>query len=162
MIEAPDRYLEDFVKAGADSLTVHVEAAQDLSGTLGAIRSLGVRTGVSISPGTAADEAADAIENLDLFLVMTVRPGFSGQSFMPGPLEEVRRVRKWKAEGKTQALIQVDGGIDAETAPLAAQAGAEVFVAASAVFRHEEGIAAGINAINDALEAGSSALESSV
>jgi ribulose-phosphate 3-epimerase len=152
MIETPQRYLESFAGAGADSLTVHVEAADDLGTTLEAIRELGLRTGVAISPGTPADRALDVIDGLDLFLVMTVRPGFSGQAFMPEPLVEVEQVSKWKRDGQTNALLQVDGGIDANTAPFAAQAGAEVFVASSAVFDHKEGIAVGMDAIRDSLE----------
>ena len=151
MIESPERYLQDFADAGADSLTVHAEATDDLGAMVAAIKDLGVKAGVAISPGTPAERAADVLAELDLMLVMTVVPGFSGQSFMREPLQEVLKVREWKDQSLTQALIQVDGGIDAETAPRAAAAGAEVFVAASAVFKHEDGIAAGIDAIRSAL-----------
>lgn len=151
MIETPQRYLEDFAKAGADSLTVHVEATTDLEQSTQAIRDLGLRAGVAISPGTPVDRVKQVLERIDLLLVMTVNPGFSGQSFMPEPLQEVEQLRKLKLQGRTKALIQVDGGIDARTAPLAGQAGAEVFVAASAIFKHKDGIAAGIAALRSSL-----------
>lgn len=152
MIENPQRYLEDFAGAGADSLTVHVEAAEDLEKLVGAIHDLGLRAGVAISPGTSAEQASEVLSNVDLMLVMTVRPGFSGQSFMTEPLEQVKWLRERKLEGRTKALIQVDGGIDSQTAPQAKQAGAEVFVAASAIFQYEQGIASGIAAIRNSLE----------
>ncbi|MFQ5944040.1 MAG: ribulose-phosphate 3-epimerase [Anaerolineales bacterium] len=152
MIENPQRYLEDFVKAGADSLSVHAEAVEDLAQIVSAIQGLGVRTGVAISPGTPADRALEVLDRIDLMLVMTVKPGFSGQSFMPEPLQEVEKLRDLKLGNRMQALIQVDGGIDAVTAPLAAQAGAEVFVSASAIFGHEQGIAAGIESIRNSLD----------
>ncbi|MFQ5922179.1 MAG: ribulose-phosphate 3-epimerase, partial [Anaerolineales bacterium] len=152
MIETPQRYLQDFAKAGADSLTVHVEATNDLEQVTGSIKDLGLRAGIAINPGTPAEQVSEALSHIDLLLVMTVNPGLSGQSFMPEPLQEVERVRELKLQGRTQALIQVDGGIDAHTAPLAARAGAEVFVAASAIFNHEQGIASGIAAIKSSLE----------
>ena len=148
MIENPAAYLDNFAKAGADSITVHVEATNELVKLIGAIQDLGLRAGVAISPGTPAEQASEVLESVDLMLVMTVKPGFSGQSFMPEPLEQV----KWLHESKTKALIQVDGGIDSQTAPLAAKAGAEVFVAASAIFNHEHGISEGITAIRTSLE----------
>ena len=151
MIDAPQRYLEDYAKAGADSLTVHAEATNDLEQVTRSIKDLGLRAGVAMSPGTSVDHAPKALKRIDLLLVMTVNPGFSGQSFMPEPLKEVERLRKLKLQRRTKALIQVDGGIDADTAPLAAQAGAEVFVAASAIFKHKQGIAAGIEAIRGSL-----------
>jgi ribulose-phosphate 3-epimerase len=151
MIENPDRYLEDFAEAGADSLTVHVEATEELANLVSAIKGLGLQAGVAISPGTPAEQASGVLNDIDLVLVMTVKPGFSGQSFMSEPLEQVKLLRDLKLEGRTEALIQVDGGIDSLTAPQAARAGAEVFVAASAIFKHEHGIAEGIAAIRTSL-----------
>jgi ribulose-phosphate 3-epimerase len=151
MIENPERYLGDFADAGADSLTVHVEASEDLKGLVGAIHDLGLRAGVAISPGTLAERASKVLDSIELMLVMTVAPGFSGQSFMTEPLEQVKWLRELKLRGQTKALIQVDGGIDSQTAPQAKQAGAEVFVAASAIFKYEEGIARGIAAISNSL-----------
>ena len=152
MIQNPHRYLEDFANAGADSLTVHVEAAENLEQLVRAVQDLGLRAGVAISPGTPAEQTLEVLDRIDLLLVMTVRPGFSGQSFMPEPLRQVEIVRELKVQGRIRALIQVDGGIDARTAPQAARAGAEVFVAASAIFNHEHGISKGIAAIRDSLE----------
>jgi ribulose-phosphate 3-epimerase len=152
MIENPERFLEDFAKAGANSLTVHVEASDDLATLVGAIQDLGLKAGVAISPGTLAEQAVEVLDRIDLMLVMTVRPGLSGQSFMAEPLVQVERFRELKQQGRMQALIQVDGGIDAHTAPQAARAGADVFVAASAIFKHEKGIAEGIEAIKNSLE----------
>lgn len=153
MVESPRRFLDDFAEAGADSLTVHVEATNELERLVEAIQDLGLRAGVAISPGTSADRVLPVLDRIDVVLVMTVRPGFSGQSFMAEPLLEVRRLHELIMKEQAQALIQVDGGIDAQTAPVAAQAGAEVFVAASAIFGHPEGIPVGIRAIRDSLEA---------
>lgn len=152
MIENPGRYLEDFAKAGADSLTVHVEATDELGKLVDAIQDLGLRAGVAISPGTLAEQASEVLNIIDLMLVMTVKPGFSGQSFMAEPLEQVKWLRDSKLKGQTKALIQVDGGIDPQTAPQAAKAGADVFVAASAIFKNEQGVAEGIQAIRTSLE----------
>jgi len=152
MIEDPERYLDDFANAGADSLTVHVEATEDLKGLVGAVHGLGIRAGVAISPGTRAERALEVLNSIELMLVMTVVPGFSGQSFMSESLEQVRWLRDRQLEGQTKALIQVDGGIDSQTAPQAMQAGAQVFVAASAIFKYEQGIPQGIAAIRSALE----------
>ena len=151
MIENPERFLEDFARAGADSLTVHVEATEDLAKLVGAIHDLELRAGVAFSPGTPAKQASEVLDIIDLMLVMTVKPGFSGQSFMTAPLEQVKWLRELKLNGQTKALIQVDGGIDSHTAPQAEQAGAEVFVAASAIFNHQQGIAEGIAAIRTSL-----------
>jgi ribulose-phosphate 3-epimerase len=152
MIENPGHYLEDFAKAGADWLTVHVEASDELVNLVEAIQDLGLRAGVAISPGTPIEQASEVLNTVDLMLVMTVKPGFSGQSFMSEPLEQVKLLRELKLGGRTKALIQVDGGIDSHTAPQAAEAGAEVFVAASAIFNNEQGIAEGIAAIRTSLE----------
>ena len=151
MIENPERYIGDFANAGADSLTVHVETTDDLKRLVGAIHDLGLRAGVAISPGTLAERASEVLDSLELMLVMTVVPGYSGQSFITEPLEQVKWLREQKLDGRTKARIQVDGGIDSQTAPQAKQAGAEVFVAASAIFKFEQGIAQGIAAIRNSL-----------
>ena len=151
MIENPERLLEDFARAGANTVTVYVEATEDLAKLVGAIHDLELRAGVAFSPGTPAKQASEVLDIIDLMLVMTVKPGFSGQSFMTAPLEQVKWLRELKLNGQTKALIQVDGGIDSLTAPQAEQAGAEVFVAASAIFNHQQGIAEGIAAIRTSL-----------
>jgi ribulose-phosphate 3-epimerase len=152
MIADPDRYLGDFAEAGADSLTVHVEAAGHLHRTLEHIRSLGLSPGVALNPATPAGQISEVLALVDLVLVMTVEPGFAGQAFIPGALRKVEQVREWRNAGLTQARIGVDGGISAETAPLAARAGADVFVAASAIFGHAEGPGSGVRALLDSLE----------
>lgn len=161
MIESPERHFEAFSQAGADSLTVHIEAVPDPRSAIDKIHALELRAGIALSPGTPADRISNVLEMVDLVLVMTVNPGFSGQAFMPEALDKVEQVRSWIRDGRTQASIQVDGGIDSSTAPLAAQAGAEVFVAASAIFRHEGGIVDGIRAIRESLEFAGSDPESS-
>ena len=130
---------------------MHVETTEDLKRLVGAIHDLGLRAGVAISPGTLAERASEVLDSLELMLVMTVVPGFSGQSFLTEPLEQVKWLREQKLDGRTKARIQVDGGIDSQTAPQAKQAGAEVFVAASAIFKFEPGIAQGIAAIRNSL-----------
>jgi len=152
MITDPDRYLEAFSEAGADSLTVHVEAAGHLHRTLEQIHELGLRAGVALKPETPAGQVYEVLPLLDLVLVMTVEPGFAGQSFIPETLRKVEQFRGWQNAGLTRARIAVDGGITAETAPLAAKAGAEVFVAASAIFEHAGGVGAGVQAILESLE----------
>ncbi len=152
MIESPEKHLEDYAKAGADSLTVHVEATDDLAAAVSNIHRLGLRAGAALSPGTPVSTLSGALEALDLALVMTVHPGYAGQAFMADQLPKAGELRRLREAGKTEALIEVDGGISAETAPEAAAAGADVFVAASAVFKHPAGIAAGVTALRQALE----------
>ncbi len=147
MIESPERHIEAFAKAGADSITIHTEASHNLHHTLQGIRALGCRAGVAINPGTPAEAVRPVLHMVDLVLLMTVNPGYSGQAFLPEVLPKVRQVRTWLDESNPEALIQVDGGINAETLPLASQAGVQVFVAGSAVFDHPDGIAAGIKAL---------------
>lgn len=135
MIEAPDRYLGAFADAGADVLTVHVEACPHLHRTLQTIKELGKRAGVALNPGTPAAHLSEVLAEVDLVLAMTVNPGFSGQRFISSVVPKVRQIREWLDERGLAAELEVDGGIDAATAPLAVAAGATVLVAASAVFR---------------------------
>jgi ribulose-phosphate 3-epimerase len=134
MIEAPERHLDAFAQAGADGLTVHVEACPDLSGTLRQIRGLGKRAGVALNPDTPAGAIHPVLSDADLVLVMTVYPGASGQKFISGMLPKVRQLRADLDRRRSDSLLEVDGGVDPETGPLAAEAGATVFVAATAVF----------------------------
>lgn len=152
MIGNPQQHLNSFADAGADRLTVHVEASDPLDDTLHQIRELGLKAGVALNPDTPIERIEGVLDHLDLILAMTVFPGFSGQAFIPEALPKVEQASRWQQEGRTSALIEVDGGISAETAPLAAQAGAQVFVAASAIFKHAEGIAAGVQALRAALD----------
>ncbi len=130
MISHPLQYAEDFVKAGAQMLTFHVECDDDTAETIEAIRSLGCRVGLSLKPNTPVETILPFLPQVDMVLVMTVEPGFGGQSFMPDMMPKVSAVRK----AAPDLLIQVDGGISAKTIAQAAESGANVFVAGSAVF----------------------------
>lgn len=130
MISHPLQYAEDFVKAGAQMLTFHVECEDDTAETIEAIRSLGCRVGLSLKPNTPVETILPFLPQVDMVLVMTVEPGFGGQSFMPDMMPKVSAVRK----AAPDLLIQVDGGISAKTIAQAAESGANVFVAGSAVF----------------------------
>lgn len=153
MVERPEALLPAFVEAGADSVTLHVEATPHIHRALQQARALGVRVGVALNPGTPAVAVEPVLPQVDLVLVMTVNPGFAGQRFLPEVLPKVRAVRALLDRVNPQALLQVDGGINAETLPLAREAGAQVFVAASAVFGHPEGIAGGLQALRAACTA---------
>lgn len=129
MIDDPSRYLADFRKAGADWITIHVEAEKDAAGAIRAIKTLGAKAGLSLRPKTSVEELAPYLSELDLILVMSVEPGFGGQSFMPDQIEKIRALRP-----KFKGLISIDGGIDPKTAPLALKAGVDILVAGSAIF----------------------------
>ncbi|HET7410898.1 MAG TPA: ribulose-phosphate 3-epimerase [Paracoccaceae bacterium] len=133
MIAPVDPYLRAFAEAGADVLTVHAEAGPHLDRTLQAIRDLGKRAGVALNPATPAEAIAWVLDRIDLVCVMTVNPGFGGQSFIPAMLPKIARLRE--LIGDRPVHIEVDGGVTPETAPQVAAAGADVFVAGSAVFR---------------------------
>jgi len=152
MVTNPVSLLTAFAEAGADGLTVHVEADPHLHRTLQTIRDLGCRAGVAINPGTPAESVREVPHLVDLVLVMSVNPGFSGQRFLPEVLPKARRIREWLDEVNPQAVVEMDGGINAETLPHALKAGVQVFVAASAVFHHPDGIAAGIHALRQAIQ----------
>lgn len=138
MISEPLRYAEDFARAGANRITFHVECDDDPMQVIEKIRSLGVSPAVALKPGTPAEQVFDLIPYVDMVLVMTVEPGFGGQSFMGDMMPKVAAVRKFADENGFDINIQVDGGIDKNTAPLAAKAGANNFVAGSALFRQED------------------------
>ena len=136
MIDRPLRYVRQFCEAGADLVNVHVEAdtPENITAALEAVRALGKKTGVTLKPGTPASAVEPWLETVDLVLVMTVEPGFGGQHFMADQLEKIALLRRW-IDGRNPACeLEADGGITAETAPLAIEAGANVLVAGSAVF----------------------------
>ena len=135
MIQEPIRYIEQFVKAGADLITVHLEACADVAATLQKIHDSGVKVGLSIKPGTAVEQVLPYLQDIDMVLVMTVEPGFGGQKFMPDMIGKVQTLRKVIEEKGLPVDIQVDGGINAETLPLVLEAGANVIVAGTAVLR---------------------------
>ena len=147
MIVEPERYLADFAEAGADVITVHAEACTHLHRTLQEIKILGCRAGIAINPGTPADAVHPVLPSVDMVLVMTVNPGYSGQKFIPETMPKVKRIRNWIDENGLEVDIQVDGGIDPDSLPVAQQAGANVFVAASAVYKHPESIQIGMNSL---------------
>lgn len=134
MIERPERYLERFAEAGADILTVHAEATPHLHRVLEGIRDLGVKPGLALNPLTPLGVFKEALPHLSLALVMSVDPGFGGQAFIPSSLTRLERLRAWRDALNPACEIEIDGGIDTETIADAARAGAEVFVAGSAVF----------------------------
>jgi ribulose-phosphate 3-epimerase len=138
MIEAPERQIEEFAKAGADSITFHAEATPHANRTLAAIRELGCGAGIAINPGTPVEAVAELRNLADLVLCMTVNPGWGGQSFIPSSPDKVERLRPLVGTAK----IEVDGGIDAETAGPIAAAGASLFVAGSAIFGADDPAAA--------------------
>ena len=138
MIEDPIRYIKDFVKAGADSITFHYESCNDQKAVIEEIRKYGVRVGISIKPQTPAFVLEPLLPSVDMVLVMTVEPGFGGQKLIPDTLSTVRQVKDMSAFMKAPIDIQVDGGITPENAHLAVEAGANVLVAGSANFRAED------------------------
>jgi len=150
MIAPCDPYLEAFAKAGSDIITVHVEAGPHVHRSLQAIRALGKKAGVTLNPGTAVETIEPVVDLVDLILVMSVNPGFGGQAFIPSAVEKIARLRA--LAGGRPIDIEVDGGITPETAPLVAQAGANVLVAGSAVFKggKPESYRANISAIRNA------------
>jgi ribulose-phosphate 3-epimerase len=134
MIQDPDRYLERFAEAGADVITVHLEACTHLQRTLARIRALGKRAGVAINPHTSEESLRYVLGDLDLILVMSVNPGFSGQKFLRQVLPKLRNLRDWIERDKLAIDLQIDGGVSPETAREVVEAGARVLVAGSAVF----------------------------
>ena len=153
MISDPDRYLEAFAKAGADTLQVHVEGAIDLRQTIQRIRHLGKKVGVVLKPATSPISLIDILAEVDIVLVMTVEPGFGGQAFMPAMLTKVRQVRQMIDGVRPEIELEVDGGIDVHSTPQVVAAGARVLVAGSSIFRAKGGIAQGMEAIRNAANA---------
>jgi ribulose-phosphate 3-epimerase len=151
MIVEPERYLADFARAGASHITVHVEASPHLHRTLEAIRDLGLKAGIAVNPHTPVSAFADVLYLADIVTVMTVNPGFGGQSLITSTLAKFGALRQL-AGGRTEPLMLVaDGGVNEKTAAQVAAAGASVLVAGNAVFGHAGGIAAGVQALRGAL-----------
>jgi ribulose-phosphate 3-epimerase len=150
MIEHPERYISEFVHAGADIITVHVEACPHLHGTIQLIKKLGVKAGVSLNPPTPLSAVDEYIHDVDLVLIMSVNPGFGGQSFIPETLPRIANMRKILDNRKPGVELEVDGGINAENAPAIVEAGANVLVAGNSVFRAEEGISQALQRLREA------------
>ena len=134
MVTEPGRYIQDFVDCGADSITVHAEACEDLDRTLQMIRDSGVRVGVSINPATPVHDISHVLEDVDMVLIMTVNPGFGGQKYIGEMTEKISELREIIEEEDLSVDIQVDGGINRETLPIVLKAGANLIVAGSYVF----------------------------
>jgi ribulose-phosphate 3-epimerase len=150
MIEYPERHIKAFADAGANHISIHIENNPNVYRTLQELRELSVHPGIVINPGTPAASIAGVIDSVDMVLVMTVNPGFSGQNFIPQTVSKVAEVKNMLESHGSQALIEVDGGITAETIPLVYRAGARVIVAATAIFKHPGGISAGVRALRNA------------
>ena len=134
MIENPSRYIDDFIEAGADIVTIHYEAEKHIDRAIEYIRSKGVKAGVSLNPGTPTFVLKDIINKLDLVLIMSVNPGFGGQKFIPYAIDKIKEVKEMAKDNK-DLLIEVDGGVDVTNAEAIKEAGANVLVAGSAVFK---------------------------
>ncbi len=141
MIENPDQFLEAFAAAGSTTLIVHWEDNPNLHRTIHEIRRLGLKAGVAINPATPASVLTEIINDLDLVLVMTVNPGFGGQKFIESTLPKIEQVRKMIDERGLKCDLEIDGGVDAATAPRGASAGANVLVAGSSIFNDKETVA---------------------
>jgi len=137
MIEKPERYIKEFAESGADLINFHLEATEDAEGTIEKIRGFGKKVGITIKPNTPASAVEPYLEKVDMVLVMTVEPGFGGQKLIPECLEKVKEIRRMVTEKGLTTDIEVDGGIDVSNVHLALEAGANVVVAGSAVFKND-------------------------
>ena len=154
MIETPDRQIENFAQAGADYITVHVEACTHLHRVLTQIKDLNVKAGVALNPSTPAEAISEILPIIDMVVVMTVNPGYGGQSFIPQGLEKVARIRQMLDDKDLDAEIEVDGGVNADTALRVVQAGGRVLVAGSAVFNKKESVQQAIERIRNSIASG--------
>ena len=149
MIVSPDRYLEEFVRAGADRLTVHVETCDHMHRTIQRIRELGIKPGVTLNPGTPLSSLEAVLPDVDLVLVMSVNPGFGGQSYIPRSTTRIARLRAMLDELGSQAELEVDGGINADTVSEVVEAGATVLVAGTAIFNHRASVRENIQLLRE-------------
>jgi ribulose-phosphate 3-epimerase len=153
MIEHPERYVDDFARAGVNSITVHVEACPHLHRTVQQIRELGVRAGVALNPATPLESVVEILPFVDLALVMSVNPGFGGQSFIPTSTAKVARLSEMlRARGLERVTIEVDGGVDVGTAPELVRAGATLLVAGSAVYNEGGSVEENLSALRRSAE----------
>ena len=151
MVTNPEDLITPYARAGANRLSVQVESTPHIYRLLQRIRELGCKTGVVINPGTPAANLETILHLADLVLVMTVNPGYSGQDFLPDVVAKIAQVNQMIQERNLNTLIQVDGGITSQTLPITYQAGATVFVAATAIFKHPAGVAAGVKELRDSV-----------
>ena len=152
MVQRPDSLFTEFAEAGADSISVHVEATLHLHRSLDALHKLGVRAGAAINPGTPLSSVEDVLSDLDLINLMSVNPGYSGQSFIPTMLPKIARLRRMLDEGGYDILLEVDGGVGPSTAPDVVKAGARMLVAGSAVFNVRGSVADNMQALRGVLK----------
>jgi len=138
MLDNPQKFIEPFAKAGSNNLTIHVEPDYDIKGTLKEIRKLGCTCGLSLNPGTAVESLLPYLNDIDLVLVMSVQPGYGGQEFREDVLEKIGKISEWKTEKNLDFRIEVDGGIDQETAKLCYAQGADTFVSGTAFFKAKD------------------------
>ena len=151
MIEHPERYISEFVHAGADIITVHVEASPHLHGAIELIKKLGAKAGVSLNPPTPIAALEEFLHDVDLVLIMSVNPGFGGQPFIPETLPRIENMRQILDARGLSAELEVDGGINADNAPEIVKAGANVLVAGNSVFRAEDGISGALQRLREAV-----------
>ena len=152
MISEPGRYVDSFVKAGADHITLHVESEGDISGALDQIHAAGCTAGITLRPGTPVESLYPYLPKVELALVMTVEPGFGGQSYMASQLPKVLALRKWANEHNPSLRVEVDGGIKAGNAAQTVAAGADVLVAGSSVFNKKMPVEQSVKALQEALK----------
>ena len=151
MIEKPEQFIERFACAGADIITVHVEACTHLDSSINAIKKLGKKAGVSLNPATPLSALDEILGSVDLVLVMTVNPGFGGQEFISSVVDKIARLKQILYNRKIKAELEVDGGITAKTAPIVVNAGANVLVAGSAIFNSQLGISEAMRKIQESI-----------
>jgi len=152
MILNPERYIEAFAKAGANYISIHIENNPHVYRTLEQIRSFGCHPAIAINPGTPVSSIESILNLVDMVLVMTVNPGYSGQSFIHPMCEKITQISELIQTNHSEAVIQVDGGINVESLPLTYHAGARIFVAATAIFKHPQGIAGGIKSLRGSID----------
>lgn len=153
MIVHPEKYIEEFVRCGADGITFHLEAAQDPQAVIDKIHQCGAKVGISIKPGTALEEVFPYLKQIEMVLIMSVEPGFGGQAFIPGSYERIRRMREYIDKHDLSVKIEVDGGVGKKNIREVMKAGADVFVAGSGVFR-KNSISDNISKFQEAFEEG--------
>ena len=151
MIESPEKYILQFAQAGADIITVHVEVCPHLHRVVESIKELGVKAGVSLNPSTSLAAFDEMLPSLDLVLLMSVNPGFGGQKFIEGTIDKIARLRRRLDELGLATELEVDGGVNAEIAPIVAKAGARVLVAGAAVFNKKESVSQAIARLRESL-----------
>jgi ribulose-phosphate 3-epimerase len=152
MIEDPDRWLEDYIGAGCDTVIIHVEACRHLHRALSAIRGLGAKAGAALNPATPLEAIRHVLDQIDLLLIMTVNPGFGGQAYIRAMEPKIAEARRMIDGGGLDVSIEVDGGISPATAPRAREAGAELLVAGSAILGHPEGKGAAVAELRRSLD----------